>query len=62
MPSENSNLLYKALTIQNIIDEADDFKTFVFEEGHNISYQPGQFLTFVHATGHEEIRRSYSIV
>jgi len=54
--------LYKAITIADIIEEADDFKTFVFEEGHNISYQPGQFLTFVHATGHEEIRRSYSIV
>ena len=61
MPSENANLLYKTLTIQNIIEEADDFKTFVFEGGHNIRYQPGQFLTFVYATGREEIRRSYSI-
>ncbi len=53
--------LFKALTVQHIIEETKDFKTFVFSDGHNISYSPGQFLTLVHMAGNEEIRRSYSI-
>jgi ring-1,2-phenylacetyl-CoA epoxidase subunit PaaE len=54
--------LYQALTIEHIIDEAGDFKVFVFKDARHIRYRAGQFLTFVHATGHEEIRRSYSII
>lgn len=61
MIEEIPDNLYKSLTIQNIIEEADDFKSFVFRGDHRITYQPGQFLTLVHKTGIEEIRRSYSI-
>ena len=61
MHEEIPDNLYKILTIQQIVDEAADFKSFVFKEGHQISYQSGQFLTLVHKTGDEEIRRSYSI-
>jgi ring-1,2-phenylacetyl-CoA epoxidase subunit PaaE len=61
MHEEMPDNLYKILTIQRIIDEAEDFKTFIFKDGHQINYLPGQFLTLVHKTGAEEIRRSYSI-
>ncbi len=59
------------LTIRDVITEVDDFKTFVFENDHHITYKAGQYLTFVHHTpqarpdnpfGREEVRRSYSIV
>jgi ring-1,2-phenylacetyl-CoA epoxidase subunit PaaE len=53
--------LYTILTIAEIIEEAKDFKSFAFVNDHNIHYRPGQFLTIVHETGREEIRRSYSI-
>jgi ferredoxin-NADP reductase len=55
-------VLYKQVTIQQVHQEVRGFKTFVFAEGHNISYQAGQYLTFVHSSRHGEIRRSYSIV
>jgi ring-1,2-phenylacetyl-CoA epoxidase subunit PaaE len=61
MYEEIPDNLYKILTIQNIIEEAEDFKSFVFKDGHNITYLPGQFLTLVNKPGTEEIRRSYSI-
>ncbi|MDP4212717.1 MAG: iron-sulfur cluster-binding domain-containing protein [Bacteroidota bacterium] len=61
MIEEIPDNLYKVLTIQNIIEEADDFKSFVFQDDHKITYLPGQFLTLVHQTGVDEIRRSYSI-
>ena len=53
--------IYKTLRIKEVISETEDFKTFVFEEGHNIKYESGQFLTLVHNTETGEIRRSYSI-
>ena len=61
MNEEAKKGVYKVLTIKKIISEAPDFKTFVFEEGHNIKYAAGQFLTLVHNPGSNEIRRSYSI-
>lgn len=53
---------YISLTVKEIISERSDFKTIVFEEGHGMAYKAGQYLTFVHHTGFEEIRRSYSIL
>jgi ring-1,2-phenylacetyl-CoA epoxidase subunit PaaE len=53
---------YKKLVISKIQEEVPGFKTFEFEEGHGISYKSGQYLTFVHTTAQEEIRRSYSII
>ncbi|MGZ5190273.1 MAG: flavin reductase family protein [Flavisolibacter sp.] len=50
---------YQKLVIKNIREELSDFKTFEFEDGPEI--KAGQYLTFVHKTLHEEIRRSYSI-
>ena len=52
---------YQKLIIKTIHEERSDFKTFEFEEGHGIEIKSGQYLTFVHNTSHEEIRRSYSI-
>lgn len=62
MEQEVKKGAYTILTIKKIITEAPDFKTFVFEEGHNIKYEPGQFLTLVHDPGPNEVRRSYSII
>src|SRR5437764_13876115 len=53
--------LYKPVIINQIIEEIKEFKTFVFEKGHAIKYQAGQYLTLVHFANKEEIRRSYSI-
>jgi ring-1,2-phenylacetyl-CoA epoxidase subunit PaaE len=53
--------LYKKLIIKEIREEVKDFKTILFEDGHGINYLPGQYLTFIHNEGNEEIRRSYSI-
>lgn len=50
------------LVIEQIHEETEGFKTFTFRDGHSIHYQPGQYLTFVVETPHEEARRSYSIV
>ena len=53
--------IYKKLRIEKVYEEAEGFKTFVFEEGHHINYQSGQYLTLVTFNDHEEVRRSYSI-
>ena len=53
--------LYKKIRIREIHEEVQGFKTFVFEEGHNIQYESGQYLTLVTSQDNEEIRRSYSI-
>ena len=50
------------MIIEQIHEETKGFKTFVFKEGHGIDYQAGQYLTFVHRTELQELRRSYSIV
>jgi ring-1,2-phenylacetyl-CoA epoxidase subunit PaaE len=54
-------VLQQPVIIQNIYEEAEGFKTFVFASGHHIRYRSGQYLTFLHQTKHGEIRRSYSI-
>ena len=63
----NSNLLnssssYIYLTIESIREETKGFKTFSFADDHGLTYQAGQFLTFVDKSSPHEIRRSYSIV
>ena len=54
--------LHKVITIDQVIPETDDFKTFIFKKDHGIEYKAGQFLTLVHSEGVSELRRSYSIV
>jgi ferredoxin-NADP reductase len=54
--------MHHQLTIDEIRQETMDFKTIVFKEGHNLSYEAGQFITLVDNSGLQEIRRSYSIV
>jgi ferredoxin-NADP reductase len=49
------------VTIDRIHEETKGFKTFTFKEGHGIDYRAGQYLTFVHRTELQELRRSYSI-
>ncbi|MBA2330344.1 MAG: hypothetical protein H0V91_12075, partial [Flavisolibacter sp.] len=53
--------LYKKIKITHIIDEVEDFRSFVFAEEHNIIYKAGQYLTLMAKNGNEETRRSYSI-
>lgn len=54
--------LYKSLHISKIIQETQDVKTFVLESrDESISYQAGQYLTFVFDNSGHEIRRSYSL-
>ena len=53
--------LLKKLCIRTVNEEMSGFKTFVFEDGHNIQYKAGQYLTFVHNQNQQEVRRSYSI-
>ncbi|HTQ66208.1 MAG TPA: ferredoxin--NADP reductase [Puia sp.] len=50
------------LKVTNIVRETKDVLTFYLEdiEGKKISYEAGQFLTFIFTHGKEEIRRSYS--
>jgi len=49
------------LTIQSIIQETSDTKSFLLKEiSEKISYQPGQFLTLIHPRS-INIRRSYSL-
>jgi ring-1,2-phenylacetyl-CoA epoxidase subunit PaaE len=50
------------LIIENIREEARNFKTFTFRDGHSIKYESGQFITLVDNSGKDEIRRSYSII
>jgi len=52
---------YFRLTIGKIIQEAKNFKVFVFREGREIPYEAGQFITLVDRPGEQEIRRSYSV-
>ena len=52
---------YKKLRVNRITEKVKGFKVFSFEEGHQIKYKAGQYLTFVRKVNDEEIRRSYSI-
>jgi ferredoxin-NADP reductase len=54
--------IYKQLIIKEVREVVADFKTFTFENGHQIAYKAGQYLTLAHRANQEEIRRSYSIV
>jgi ring-1,2-phenylacetyl-CoA epoxidase subunit PaaE len=58
----NSNSSFIQLTIESIREETKGFKTFSFVDDHGLTYQAGQFLTFVDKTNSQEIRRSYSII
>ena len=58
MPQEG---YYKTLRIEKIHKEVKGFKTFIFEEGHGITYKAGQYITLVQHVNNEELRRSYSI-
>lgn len=51
--------LIKRLTVKTIKEIVPGFKVFSFEE--RIDYRAGQYLTFTHGKGNNEIRRSYSI-
>lgn len=53
--------LYKTLRVKDIREEVPGFKSISFEEGHEINYKAGQYLTFVRFSGDKEIHRSYSI-
>ena len=53
---------YESLIIEFIQEEARNFKTFTFRDGHSIRYESGQFITLVDNSGKQEIRRSYSII
>ncbi len=53
--------LYKTIRIKEIKEEIKGFKLFVFKDGHNITYQSGQYLTLVTMHNKQEVRRSYSI-
>ncbi|MFT4152738.1 flavin reductase family protein [Parafilimonas sp.] len=53
--------LYKTLHIKSVTEDITNFKIITFEEGHNIPYKPGQYITLVRFSHDEEIRRSYSI-
>lgn len=50
------------LQIREIIQETDDFKTFVLHASEPITYRAGQYITFVHDDDGTEVRRSYSII
>lgn len=54
---------FLALQVHKIIRETPDSKTFLFKEvnGKNISFLPGQFLTFPLLINGEEVRKNYSI-
>jgi len=58
----NTSNLYESLIVEYIHEEAPDFKTFTFREGHNIHYDSGQFITLIDHSGRQEIRRSYSMI
>ncbi len=58
---ENTGL-YRNIRIKNVIEEVKGFNTFVFEDGHGITWKSGQYLTLVHHLSGNEIRRSYSII
>ncbi|KQS33532.1 ferredoxin--NADP reductase [Dyadobacter sp. Leaf189] len=52
-----------SIKVRQIIKEADDAKTFVFErtDGKPLVYKAGQFLTFLIEMHGHEVRRSYSM-
>ncbi|WP_439555203.1 2Fe-2S iron-sulfur cluster-binding protein [Dyadobacter sp.] len=52
-----------SIQVRQIIKEADDAKTFVFErrDGKPLVYKAGQFLTFLIEMHGHEVRRSYSM-
>jgi ring-1,2-phenylacetyl-CoA epoxidase subunit PaaE len=56
------SILYESLTVESIREEARNFKTFTFRDGHSLKYESGQFITLVDNSGKQEIRRSYSII
>jgi ferredoxin-NADP reductase len=58
----NSASIFHPLVIERIIEITRDFKIFVFNKDHRISYKAGQFITLVDISGSREIRRSYSII
>jgi len=60
--SSDSLTGYLPLIVEYMKEEARNFKTFTFREGHSIKYESGQFITFVDYSGKHEIRRSYSII
>jgi ferredoxin-NADP reductase len=64
MEAPLTNPLLKKLTVARIIEEAPDFKSFVFEEdaANRIHYKAGQYLTFIQYFNGVETRRSYSII
>lgn len=49
--------------IKEIVEETSDTRTFVLEptNAQTVSYQPGQFLTFLLNLENREVRRSYSM-
>jgi ring-1,2-phenylacetyl-CoA epoxidase subunit PaaE len=53
--------VFQQLIIENIQEEAKNFKTFSFRNGHGLHYEAGQFITLIDNSGIHEIRRSYSI-
>ena len=52
----------RKLRISAVKEVIPGFKIFSFENGHDISYLPGQYLTFTRTVNGQEIRRSYSII
>lgn len=56
--------MYKTITVIDIRNEVEGFKTFYFggEDARQIQYQAGQYLTLLHSPDDLEIRRSYSII
>ncbi|WP_031525918.1 ferredoxin--NADP reductase [Dyadobacter crusticola] len=52
-----------SIKVRQIITEAEDAKTFVFErtDGNPLAYKAGQFLTFLIEMHGHEVRRSYSM-
>src|SRR5688572_3550991 len=57
----NAGQQYQKLRIKQLREEIKGFKTIEFEDGHDIAYRAGQYLTFIHRQGEDEVRRSYSI-
>jgi len=51
---------YQKVTIERIIEEAPEVKTFVLRPERGVQYKAGQFLTFVFDDLQGEERRSYS--
>lgn len=49
------------LVIDQVREEAKNFKSFTFRPGVPIPYESGQFITLLDKNGSREIRRSYSI-